>query len=188
MYGGKEEIWRRRAVEVSSVSLERENPVKGDRFNDASGHQLGRSEQWEPCTRETAWRTTSSRGWTRRAPGSTGCTGLSGDDASGTDADITHYLTDDELYRTLAFPADYDWSTTVIFKFDVGCPEIWPKLCRFIDLCPEVKFGGWARTKVSYVHLIKTWTVDEADFLIGKREVDIEGIHCRILPVRVVPV
>ncbi|KAH7976457.1 uncharacterized protein LOC119371715 [Rhipicephalus sanguineus] len=114
---------------------------------------------------------------------------LNGDvSTASSDAVITHYLTDDELYRTLAFPADYDWSTTVIFKFDVDCPEIWPKLCKFIDLCPEVKFGGWARTKVSYVHLIKTWTVDEADFLIGKREADIEGIHCRILPVRVVPV
>uniref|UniRef100_A0A023G9M6 Uncharacterized protein n=1 Tax=Amblyomma triste TaxID=251400 RepID=A0A023G9M6_AMBTT len=103
------------------------------------------------------------------------------------DAVITHYLTDDELYQTLAFPADYDWSTTVIFKFDVDCPEIWPKLLKFIDLCPQVKFGGWARTKVAYVHLIKTWTVDEADFLIGKREIDIEGVHCRILPVRAVP-
>lgn len=112
---------------------------------------------------------------------------LSGDVWEPSDADITHYLTDDELYRTLSFPADYDWSTTVVFKFDVDCPEIWPKLLKFIDLCPQVKFGGWARTKVAYVHLIKTWTVDEADFLIGKREVDIEGVHCRILPVRVVP-
>uniref|UniRef100_A0A1E1WXT4 Uncharacterized protein n=1 Tax=Amblyomma aureolatum TaxID=187763 RepID=A0A1E1WXT4_9ACAR len=113
---------------------------------------------------------------------------LSGDVSEPSDAVITHCLTDDELYQTLAFPADYDWSTTVIFKFDVDCPEIWPKLLKFIDLCPQVKFGGWARTKVAYVHLIKTWTVDEADFLIGKREVDIEGVHCRILPVRVVPV
>lgn len=100
---------------------------------------------------------------------------------------ISHYLTDDELYQTLAFAPDYDWSTTVIFKFDVDCADIWPNLCAFIDLCPEVNFGGWARTKVAYVHLIKTWTVDEADFLIGKREVDIDGAHCRILPVRTYP-
>ncbi|KAH9364000.1 uncharacterized protein LOC144157854 [Haemaphysalis longicornis] len=112
---------------------------------------------------------------------------LNGDVDAPPDAVISHFLTDDELYQTLAFPPDYDWSTTVIFKFDVDCAEIWPKLCQFVDLCPEVKFGGWARTKVAYVHLIKTWTVDEADFLIGKREVDIEGVHCRILPVRIYP-
>uniref|UniRef100_A0A023FPH2 Uncharacterized protein n=1 Tax=Amblyomma cajennense TaxID=34607 RepID=A0A023FPH2_AMBCJ len=112
---------------------------------------------------------------------------FSEDDSEEADAVISHYLTDDELYKTLAFPADYDWSTTVIFKFDLGCPEVLHKLLKFIDRCPQVKFGGWARTRVEYVHLIKTWTVDEADYLIGKREVDIEGVHCRILPVRVVP-
>ncbi|EEC01997.1 hypothetical protein IscW_ISCW000778 [Ixodes scapularis] len=102
-------------------------------------------------------------------------------------SDVSHFLTDDQLYEMLAFPRDYDWSTTVIFKFDVGCPDdIWPDLCKFIDHCPEVKFGGWARTPVAYVHLIKTWTVDEADFLLDKREMEIEGVHCRILPVRFV--
>ncbi|CAN8001257.1 unnamed protein product [Ixodes hexagonus] len=102
-------------------------------------------------------------------------------------SDVTRFLTDQELYELLAFPRDYDWSTTVIFKFDVGCPDdIWPKLCKFIDHCPEVKFGGWARTPVAYVHLIKTWTVDEADFLLNKRELEIEGVHCRVLPVRIV--
>lgn len=99
---------------------------------------------------------------------------------------ISHFLTDDELYQVLAFPDDYDWSTTVIFKFDVDCPEVWPDLLKYMDHSPELKFGGWARTKVAYVHIIKTSTVDEADILLDKREMVIGGAHCYVLPVRVV--
>ncbi|KAH9364018.1 hypothetical protein HPB48_020657 [Haemaphysalis longicornis] len=66
--------------------------------------------------------------------------------------------------------------------------EIWPKLCQFVDLCPEVKFGGWARTKVAYVPPHQD--VDGRrgglfDWEAGRSTS--RASTCRILPVRIYP-
>lgn len=98
---------------------------------------------------------------------------------------VTEYLTDDEMYKKLGFQSDYDWSTTVVFKFDVACPDMMLELFRYAKRT-GIEFGGWCRTVIRYVHLFKTTTVDQADELVARGDVVIEGVPCRILPLRTV--
>lgn len=96
-------------------------------------------------------------------------------------AKISTHLTDDDMYKALGFKDDYDWSTTVVFKFQVDSADGWIPLMRYVKKA-GIAFGGWSRTNIEYVHLFKADTVDDADELVNRGDVEVEGIPCKILP------
>uniref|UniRef100_A0A2R5LFU1 Putative secreted protein n=1 Tax=Ornithodoros turicata TaxID=34597 RepID=A0A2R5LFU1_9ACAR len=96
------------------------------------------------------------------------------------------FLTDDDMYRKMGFKNDYDWSTTVVFKFQVGSKDVWfPTFTKYLKQA-GIAFGGWSRTNIEYVHLFKAETVNDADELVSRGDVIIDDIPCKLLPLRTV--